>query len=54
MDFTEEALHENLCSVYDSIQTNKPSGVKGKYVKTFRICTTMGPSINIDISDVES
>ena len=54
MDFTEEALHENLRSVYDSIQTNKPSGVKGKYLKTFKICTTMGPSINIDISNLDS
>jgi len=48
MNFTEEALSENLRSVYNSIQSNKPTGVKGRYLKTFKICTTMGPSINID------
>mgnify|MGYP001489894131 CR=1 FL=1 len=48
MNFTEEALSENLRSVCNSIQSNKPTGVKGRYLKTFKICTTMGPSINID------
>ena len=51
-DFTEEALQENLLSVYNSIELNKPSGVKGKYFKTFKICTTMGPSINIDLNSL--
>jgi large subunit ribosomal protein L1 len=53
MDFTEEALEENLRSVHASIELNKPSGVKGKYFKTFKICTTMGPSINIDLSTLD-
>ena len=53
MDFTEEALEENLRSVYDSIELNKPSGVKGKYLKTFKICTTMGPSITIDLGSLD-
>lgn len=52
MDFTAEALSENLLSVFNSIQLNRPTGVKGKYLKTFKICTTMGPSINIDCSSV--
>jgi large subunit ribosomal protein L1 len=52
-DFTEEALQENLQSVYNSIELNKPSGVKGKYFKTFKICTTMGPSINIDLNSLD-
>ena len=53
MDFTEEALEENLRSVHASIELNKPSGVKGKYFKTSKICTTMGPSINIDLSTLD-
>lgn len=52
MDFTAEALSENLLSVFNSIQLHRPTGVKGKYLKTFKICTTMGPSINIDCSSV--
>jgi len=49
-DFTDEDLLENLETVYNSIENNKPAGVKGRYFKTFYICSTMGPSIEIDIS----
>lgn len=51
-DFTESDLLENLLAVYSSIETNKPPGVKGRYFKTFYICSTMGPSIQIDISNL--
>lgn len=50
MDFPIEDLKENLMSVYEAIKQNRPSGVKGKYFKTFTICTTMGPAIRIDLS----
>nr|YP_011006536.1 50S ribosomal protein L1 [Halosiphon tomentosus]WAM63681.1 50S ribosomal protein L1 [Halosiphon tomentosus] len=52
-DFTESDLLENLAAVYNSIENNKPSGVKGRYFKTFHICSTMGPSIQIDISGLK-
>jgi len=50
VSFTEEQLVENLLAVYNSVEKNKPSGVKGKYFKSFNICTTMSPSLNLDIS----
>lgn len=50
MDFSKEDLAENLMAVYEVIKQNRPSGVKGKYFKTFTICTTMGPSIRIDLT----
>lgn len=50
MDFSTSDLKENLMSVYEAIKQNRPSGVKGKYFKTFTICTTMGPAIKIDIN----
>ena len=53
-DFTYEALENNLLSVYNSIEQNKPSGVKGRYFKTFYICSTMGPSIQIDLTSFKS
>ena len=46
--FSEEKLIENLETFYDSIQKNKPSGVKGKYIRKFTICSTMGPGVVID------
>ena len=49
-DFNEEQLIENLQSLYYSIEKNRPSGVKGKYFKSLFICTTMGPSIKVDLS----
>jgi large subunit ribosomal protein L1 len=49
IDFTEEDLLTNLVAVFDSVKQNRPSGVKGKYFKSFKICTTMGPSLNIDL-----
>lgn len=49
-NFVAEDLFENLHSVYTSIEQNKPSGVKGRYFKTFYICSTMGPSIPIDFT----
>ena len=49
-DFPDSDLLENLIAVYNSIENNRPSGVKGRYFKTFHICSTMGPSIELDIS----
>merc|ERR1712127_1138446 len=52
-NFTGEQLVENLQSLYQSIEQNRPSGVKGKYFKNVFICTTMGPSLKLDTSMFE-
>jgi len=49
-DFNENQLVENLQALYNSIEKNRPSGVKGKYFKSLFICTTMGPSIKLDLN----
>jgi len=49
-NFLENNLIENLKVFYNSIELNKPTGVKGKYIKKFSLCSTMGPSINLNIS----
>jgi len=49
-DFAENQLTENLQALYNSIEKNRPSGVKGKYFKSLFICTTMGPSIKLDLN----
>jgi large subunit ribosomal protein L1 len=49
-NFSEIELLENLTAFYQSVETNKPTGVKGKYVKTVTLCSTMGPGIPIDFS----
>ena len=49
-DFSSDSLFENLTTFYNSVESNKPSGVKGKYVKKLTICSTMGPGINVDFN----
>ena len=48
--FTKEALFDNLKTLQESIDKNKPSGAKGKYWKTFYVTSTMGPSVQVDIN----
>ena len=48
-DFTDIQLVENLKALYKSIEQNRPSGVKGKYFKSLFICTSMGPSIKLEL-----
>jgi large subunit ribosomal protein L1 len=50
VNFSGSQLQENFSTVYKSIIQNKPSGVKGKYLKKVYICSTMGPSIELDYS----
>ena len=52
-NFTNEQLVENLKSLYQSIEQNRPSGVKGKYFKSVFICTSMGPSLKLHTSIFE-
>ena len=49
-DFSEEQLKENLIAVHSSIEKNKPTGVKGRYFKSFNICTTMSPGVTVEIN----
>jgi large subunit ribosomal protein L1 len=48
-NFENNQLIENLTALYKSIEQNRPSGVKGKYIKSLFICTTMGSSIKLDL-----
>jgi large subunit ribosomal protein L1 len=48
-NFTQLQLVENLKALYTSIEQNRPSGVKGKYFKNLFICTSMGPSIQLEL-----
>jgi large subunit ribosomal protein L1 len=48
-NFTDEQLLENLRELYRSIEQNRPSGVRGKYFKSLFICTSMGPSLKLDL-----
>ena len=51
--FTKNALFENLKTLQESIDKNKPSGAKGKYWKSFYVTSTMGPSVQVDINALQ-
>ncbi|CAH1419927.1 unnamed protein product [Lactuca virosa] len=50
--FSEEDLTINLLAAVKSVETNKPTGAKGVYWKSAHICSSMGPSIRLDIKDM--
>ena len=50
VNFTEQELRENLLAVYQSIEKNKQTGVKGSYFESFSICTTMSPAIRLELN----
>jgi len=47
--FEEDKLLGNLQALIEAIVKAKPSGVKGQYVKSAAITTTMGPGIKLDL-----
>ena len=54
IEFPTEQLVDNLTSLFNSIEQNRPSGVKGKYFKSLFVCTTMGPSVQLDLTAFDS
>ncbi|XP_059651903.1 large ribosomal subunit protein uL1c [Cornus florida] len=51
-DFSEEDLLVNLIAAVKSIEANKPSGAKGVYWKSAHVCSSMGPSIRLNIREM--
>lgn len=47
MSFSEDKLLENLEAMVKAVKDAKPSGVKGTYIKSMSINSTMGPGIKI-------
>lgn len=45
--FTEEQLQQNYDALLDAIMKAKPSALKGQYLKTISLATTMGPGVKI-------
>ena len=45
--FSEEALAENYKALMDAIMKAKPSALKGQYLKSITLATTMGPGVTV-------
>lgn len=52
VSFTENQLLENVQAVVASLKSNKPQSLKGNYFKSVYLSTSMGPSVQVDLSSV--
>ena len=46
--FDDDKLLDNYSAVIDEIIRAKPSGAKGKYIRSATLATTMGPGVRVD------
>lgn len=49
VSFGTDKLHENARALLKAVMEAKPSGVKGTYIKSIYIATTMGPSVKVTL-----
>ena len=50
VSFTEEALQENFNALMDAIVKAKPSALKGQYLKSITLTSTMGPGVKVSVA----
>jgi len=54
LSFTDEQLMQNLAASVDAIVRAKPTGAKGQYIKSVVICSTMSPSVRLDVQAAQA
>ncbi|HBP01160.1 MAG TPA: 50S ribosomal protein L1 [Candidatus Moranbacteria bacterium] len=47
LTFDVAKLKENLEATIDAVEKARPAGVKGAYIKSISVCSTMGPAVKI-------
>ena len=52
--FDDSMLVNNLNTVLDMISRSRPSSVKGQFLKSAYLTSTMGPSVSLDLSELTS
>ncbi len=50
VSFSEEQLTQNLNSLLDAIVKAKPSTLKGQYLKSITLTSTMGPGVKVSVA----
>ena len=48
--FTEEQLQENFTALMDAITKARPSALKGQYLKSITLTSTMGPGVKVSVA----
>ncbi|MAU64452.1 MAG: 50S ribosomal protein L1 [Dehalococcoidia bacterium] len=52
--FEKDQLTENMAVLMESIVSQRPSGLKGEFIKSAYITTTMGPSVSVEVASIMS
>jgi len=52
--FATDKLLENASSVIQAVIKAKPAVAKGKYVRSATICSTMGPGVSLDVTNMNA
>lgn len=52
VSFGNTKLENNVATIFASLKSNKPASVKGVYVKSIFVTTTMGPSIKVAANEL--
>lgn len=50
--FTEEQLADNFQTLIDAINKAKPSTLKGQYLKSITLTSTMGPGVKLNVAKI--
>jgi large subunit ribosomal protein L1 len=50
VSFEADSLVENLAAIVDTINRLRPAGIKGQFVKTAFLTSSMGPSVPLDLT----
>ena len=50
--FTEEQLQQNFQALMDAVNKAKPSAVKGAYIKSATMTSTMGPGVRMNVTKI--
>lgn len=51
VSFDEKKLEENLVAFIKEVIKNKPTGVKGTFIKNISVSSTMGPGIKLNVQE---
>ena len=51
VNFDDKKIIDNFKSVYDTIEKEKPAGLKGNYIKNVFVTNSMGPSVKLNLSN---
>ena len=50
ISFAQESLVENIATIVDAVVKSRPASVKGAFIRTAFLTSTMGPSLKLDVN----